>query len=680
MTVRIGIDTGGTFTDLVAFDSQAGTIRIAKQPSTPDDASVAIVRALEEAGVTQHDLDGVIIGTTVGTNAVLERKGANVLLVSTAGFEDVPFIGRMDKERLYDLHWVKPKPLVSRPNCIGVRERIDHHGQELVPLDRRSVDDLLALLAEATDIDAVAICLLFSYIAPAHEQMLRDAVAAAYPHLPVSLSSEICPVWREYERTSTTVADAYIKPVLQRYVRAVDRGFHSLGVDRPWNVLKSNGGYMSSALAVERPVPLLLSGLAGGVIGARYFGERAGASDLFTLDMGGTSCDIGIIQGGQQLYANEFRVAWGIPITLPCVAVDTIGAGGGSIAWLDKGGFLHVGPQSAGAQPGPAAYGMGGTAATVTDANLVLGRLNPAYFLGGKMSLDSAKAREVIAALAGELGLSVPAAAHAVVETTDENMANAIRLIAVERGLDPRDFALMAFGGAGPVHARSVAEKLGMSRVLIPLHPGLCSAFGALIADWRVDKVWTAFLRSDALDIDHIAAEFERLERAARDELEADGFGGEVVVTRSIDMRYAGQNYEREVPLSGDGVDATTIGRALERFAELHEAFYGFSIEGETIELVNFRLTAVGLAAVPALAELAPSTTEPCPVATRDVYFAARGFVPCPIYRRDQLGAGMRVPGPAIVEEIDATTVVHPGDLLEVTPSGVMALDVAGSQ
>jgi N-methylhydantoinase A len=310
----------------------------------------------------------------------------------------------------------------------------------------------------------------------------------------------------------------------------------------------------------------------------------------------------------------------------------------------------------------------------------MLGRLNPAYFLGGKMALDAAKAQEVIASLAGDLGMAVPEAAHAVIETADENMANAIRLIAVERGLDPRDFALMAFGGAGPVHARAVAEKLGMSRVLIPLHPGLCSAFGALIADWRVDKVWTAFLRSDALDIDHIVAEFERLERTARDELVSDGFKGDVVVARSIDMRYSGQNYEREVPLSGNGVDATTIGRALERFTELHEAFYGFSIEGETIELVNFRLTAIGLATVPALAELPPSTAEPRPVATRDVYFAACGFIPCPIYRRDQLGAGVCLHGPAVVEEVDATTVVHPGDALEVTPSGVMTLEVAGSQ
>lgn len=675
--VRIGIDTGGTFTDLVAFDGRTQTIHVAKQPSTPDDASVAILRALDEADLTRRDVADIIIGTTVGTNAVLERKGARVLFVTTAGFEDVPFIGRLDKERLYDLHWAKPSPLVERPNCVGIHERIDHHGAELVPFTAESIRELVALIDQRDDIDALAVCLLFSYINPSHEQAIAAALAAAFPGLPLSLSSAISPVWREYERASTTIADAYIKPVLQGYIRAVDRGLHASGVERPWNLLKSNGGYMSSALAAAHPVPLLLSGLAGGVIGARYFGECVDASNLFTLDMGGTSCDIGIIQN-QQLYANEFQVAWGIPITLPCVAVDTIGAGGGSIAWLDKGGFLHVGPQSAGARPGPAAYGTGGTQPTATDANLVLGRLNPSYFLGGRMALDAGKAREAIASLAGTIGLNVAAAALAVIETADENMANAIRLIAVERGLDPRDFALMAFGGAGPVHARAVAQKLGISRVLIPPHPGLCSAFGALIADWRVDQVWTAFMRSDALDVERVVAEFDRLERAARAELRADGFTGEAMIARSIDMRYSGQNYEREVPLAGDSVDGVAIKHALERFGELHEAFYGFSIEGEAIEMVNFRLTAIGLAPVPVVKDLAPSQGAPEPVAVRDVYYEAAGIIPCPIYRRDQLGAGARLHGPAIIEEVDSTTVVHPGDGLEVTPPGVMSLTIGG--
>jgi N-methylhydantoinase A len=469
------------------------------------------------------------------------------------------------------------------------------------------------------------------------------------------------------------VADAYIKPVLQRYLRAVDQGFRAMGVQRPWNLLKSNGGYMSSALAAERPVPLLLSGLAGGVIGAKYFGDRAGVANLFTLDMGGTSCDIGIIRDGQQLYANEFDVAWGVPITLPCVAVTTIGAGGGSIAWLDKGGFLHSGPQSAGARPGPAAYGTGGVVPTVTDANLVLGRLNPSYFLGGKLPLDPALAWEALAPLSAGMGMDVSATAHAVIETTDENMANAIRLLAVERGLDVREFALMAFGGAGPGHARAVAQKLGITRVLVPPHPGLCSAFGALITDWRVDTVWTAFMRSDALDVRHIVAEFGRLEEAARDELAADGFTGEATVSRSIDMRYAGQNYEREVPLPGDTVDATAIEQALARFTELHEAFYGFAIEGETIELINFRLTAIGPAKVPELPVLPPQVGTPAPREQRPVYFGGE-FLSCPAFRRDHLGAGCLLHGPAIIEDIDATTVLHPGDLLEVTPSGVLSI------
>jgi N-methylhydantoinase A len=314
----------------------------------------------------------------------------------------------------------------------------------------------------------------------------------------------------------------------------------------------------------------------------------------------------------------------------------------------------------------------------VTDANLLLGRLNPGYFLGGKMLLDVERGREALMPLADALGLALPAAAQAIVETTDENMANAIRLISVERGFDPREFALMAFGGAGPVHARAVAEKLDIPRVLVPLHPGLCSAFGALIADWRVDKVWTAFMRSDALDVARIAAEFRRLEIAARDEIVAGGFKGDVLVHRGIDMRYAGQNYEREVPLPDTTITPDTIGQALGRFAKLHEAYYGFSIEGEAIELVNFRLTAVGTSPVPNITAPPPACAQSEPFAMREVYFDPIGFIPCPIYRREHLAAHQRIAGPAIVEDVDSTTVVHPGDVLEVKPSRVLIIHIGG--
>jgi N-methylhydantoinase A len=676
--IRVGVDTGGTFTDLVLYDSARGTLRIAKQPSTAEDASAAVLYALDDTSVDGRAIDGVVVGTTVGTNAVLERSGARVAFVTTAGFEDVVFIKRTDKEKLYDVHWKKPSPLVERADCVGVDERVAHDGEVIVSLDPLDCGALLEAIRARPGIEAIAICLLFSYVNPSHEQALRSALAAEFPDLAVTLSSDVSPMWREYERASTTIADAYVKPVLRQYVDAMERGLASRGVRRSWHLLKSNGGYMTSGLARERPISLILSGLAGGVIGAKHFAGETHERDLFTLDMGGTSCDIGLILEGQQSYANEFDVAWGIPISLPCVAVSTIGAGGGSIAWLDKGGFLHVGPQSAGASPGPAAYGAGGRLPTITDANLILGRLDPTYFLGGRMRLDLDRAREAFGSLARALEAEVATVAHAALETADENMANAIRLISVERGYDPRDFALLAFGGAGPLHGRAVASKLGIGRLLIPPHPGLCSAFGALIADWRVDRVWTAFSRSDMLDPARVLSEFARLEREAESELRSDGYAGPIRLTRSIDMRYAGQNYEREVPLPASRLDEKHIVEALGRFADLHRAFYGFEFEGEVIELINFRLTAVGQMEPPRLARVAEAAGAPPAWATRDVHVGSGGFGPCPIYRRDQLGAGVRLSGPAIVEEEDSTTLIYGGDTLTVLPSGVMSVQIAG--
>ena len=678
MTIRIAIDTGGTFTDLVAYDQERGTVRTAKQPSTPNENSAAIIATLREAGVMGPEVTGITIGTTVGTNAVLERKGARVLFVTTAGFEDLLFIQRLDKERLYDLHWKKPRPLVARVDCVGIQERVDHQGNVSIPLDSESLNDLVAATRARPGIEAIAVCLLFSYLNPSHEEAIGEVLAREFPGVPISLSSHVSPVWREYERASTTVADAYIKPVLQRYIGAVDRAFGSVGVTHPWNLLKSNGGYMSSRLAPEKPVSLLLSGLAGGVIAAKHFGDQAAHGDLLTIDMGGTSCDVGVIRDGQQLYANEFNVEFGVPITIPRVLVNTIGAGGGSIAWQDRGGFLHVGPRSAGAVPGPASYGTGGEHPTVTDADLLLGRLNPSYFLGGRMPLDVEKAAAALAPLAAALGLDTPATAQAVIETTDENMANALRLLTVEQGIDPREFALMAFGGAGPVHAREVARKLGITRVLIPPHPGLCSAFGALIADPRVDRVLTGLMRSDALDVARVLAAFRRLEAEALDEIAADAPLEQVRLHRSIDMRYAGQNYEREVVLPDAQLTPESLRRALGRFAELHRAQYGFAIEHEVIELVNFRVTAIGKIDAPSMALPAGAAASAGPVSTRDVYFRASRPAPCPIFRRDGLPAGRRKGGPLVIEEPDSTIVVFPEDVLEVTPSGVIAMTIGG--
>jgi N-methylhydantoinase A len=673
-TLRIGIDTGGTFTDFVLVDESTGSIRTAKVPSTPDDPSDAIAAGLAE--LASEGVTHLIVGTTIATNSVIQRSGPSVVYVTNRGFEDVPFVGRLDKERLYDLHWQKPRPLVRRRDCVGVDGRVDHRGSIVEELDGSDLDELRGELVSRRDRDGtvVAVCFLYSYLEPAHERAVLAAVRAALPGVKVSASHEVSPVWREYERASTTIADAYVKPAIDGYVDRVGAVLREeLGLEH-WNLLGSNGGYLSAPEARARPAQVLISGLAGGVIGARFFAEEAGFPSVFSLDMGGTSCDLGLVLDGQQQYAGEFNLAFGVPVTIPCVAVRTIGAGGGSIAWVDKGGLLRVGPQSAGARPGPAAYGQGGREPTLTDANLTLGRLSASYFLGGAMSLDEEAAADALAGLGETIGMSAESLALAAVRTADENMANEIRLIAVERGLDPRGFALIAFGGAGPLHARAVAERLGMSTVVVPPHPGLCSAFGCAITEARVDRAQTHHARSDLADPARLAAAQRALEERAVVDLRRSVAVEEPVLRRTADMRYAGQNYELETPLP-DGDLEERLDELLAAFEHEHERQYGFRLDGEVIEIVNLRVTAMRPESPPAIAAPAPEG-EPTPIEVRAVWFDAGGLVDCPIFRRDALPAGARLEGPAVIEEVDSTTLVFPGDRLEVHPGGSLVLTI----
>ena len=675
MSVVLGIDTGGTFTDFVLVDHGTGAIATAKVPSTPRDPGLAIAAGLARLDGVQR-IDRLIIATTVATNAVIERKGPRVVVVTNRGFEDVLFIGRMDKERIYDLNWRKPKPLVNRRDCLGIGGRFDAHGKELLPLDEDELAGLRERLAGyAGEEVSVAICCLFSYLDGAHERRAAAAVRAALPTAHLSLSHEVSPLWREYERASTTVADAFVKPVVSRYVERVGSVIEGSLETPHWNLLASNGGYLRSGQALERPAQLLISGLAGGVVGGRHFAERTAHPAAFILDMGGTSSDIGLVVSGSQQYTTEFRIDFGIPVTIPCVAVQTIGAGGGSIGWIDKGGFLHVGPRSAGAEPGPAAYGRGGTEATVTDANIVLGRLDPDYFLGGAMPLDASAARAAVARLGEALGMTPEQAALAMLRTADENMANAIRLIAVERGLDPRDFSLIAFGGAGPLHGRAVAERLGMRTVIVPPHPGLCSAFGAAIAEARVDRVQTYFTNSESLDLAALAAAIERLRAATVAELRASVQAAEPEIRTSADMRYAGQNYEVEVPLPAGPLDDQGWSATLQRFGEVHAQLYGFDLPGEPAELINLRVIALS-PEPPARFTVVPVPGRPA--TRRQVWFDGEGSVPATILSRAQLAADGPLAGPAIVEEVDSTTLVYPGDEVRVEESGVMILSCGG--
>ena len=661
--LALGIDTGGTFTDLVALGAD-GSVRVAKAPSTPDAPLGALLSVLDKAAVPGAAIERIVHGTTVATNTVLQRRGAEVLYVTTAGFEDIPFIQRINRKSEYDLHWLKPRPLVQRRNCLAVAERIDAQGEVLVPLEAAAMEQLAAQVAERSA-EAIAICLLFSYLNPAHELELGAFLERRFPSIPVSLSHRVAPLWREYERSSTTVADAYLKPLLSGYCRSIGDALEERRVNGPCSLLKSDGGTTGLTQAPERPVDLLLSGLAGGVIGGAHFAREAGFQQAITLDMGGTSCDVGLLLEGEPQFTTDYEIEWGLPVAIPVIEVRTLGAGGGSIARIDKGGMLAVGPESAGARPGPGCYGTGGGDATVTDANLVLGRLNPDFFLGGELQLHPERAAAVIDPLARPLGLQREAAAQAVVDLADENMTNAIRLLTIERGIDPRDFVLVAFGGAGPLHAAAIAAKLGIRRVVVPPHPGLCSAFGAALARLRVERMQTLGMRHAVVDEADLAARFQAMLQAGRREIEAEGLRGAPRERLGLSMRYAQQNYEQDVEYRfADGLPA-----AVARFHRRHEEFFGYQFPDHPVELVHLKASVAETAVEPPPALAAPAA-------------AAAGAPPEPPeppragagYRRDRLPAGTELRGPVVIEELDSTTFVPDGVHLAVDRHGNLIL------
>jgi N-methylhydantoinase A len=667
VAIRVGIDTGGTFTDLIAVDESSGSLSVAKVPSNPADPVSAVIGAFEASGLDPADVSFVVLGTTIGINAVLTRTGARVVYLTTKGFEDIPFIQRINRKYHYDFTWRKPVPLVERPDCVGVVERLDEEGTPEVPLD----EEALRRALDGIDLDggpvALAVCLLFAYLNPEHELRTRELVAERYPGLAVSLSHEVAPIWREYERGNTVIVDAYLKPSLQRYVGGLSEAFGAHGIGARWSLLKSNGGGALAAEAQEVPSHVLLSGIAGGAIGGAHFLRLGGAEDGICLDMGGTSCDVCLVLGGEPLYSSDFEIEFGFPVSVQSVSTRTIGAGGGSIGWVDPGGFLQVGPQSAGADPGPACYGRGGEEATITDANLLLGRLDPAYFLGGRLAVDPALARGALERLGARLGRDPVDVASAMVRVTNENMANAIRIVTVEQGIDPRDFVLVAFGGAGATHAAEIADAIGMRRVFVPPNPGLCSAFGALV---RVDAVRSVFLTDRGTDAAELEALFAALEERALADFAAQG-GAEPSVRRSIAMRYQGQNYEQEVVVPPGELTPEALEAVYADYHRLYEGFYGYRLEGIPIELV--RLSAVVTAPAAALRPVASPGAAPGAEELRDVYFDG-GFVPTPILRRESLGEGERRAGPLIVESMDSTVVVPPAWTLVVQAGGILEL------
>jgi len=654
----VGVDTGGTFTDLVLVDGDE--IRIHKLSSTPDDPARAVLDGLRE--LLGDDAEARIIhGSTVATNALLERKGAVVALVTTAGFEDVIEIGRQARAEIYDLAVTKPEPLVPPERRFGVTERLDERGRVVAELEPGEIDDAVADVLAASP-DAVAICLLHSYANPSHER----ALAGAFADRPVfvSASCDVLPEFREYERTSTTTVNAYVGPVMSRYLGRLGE---RLGSDRV-RIMASNGGVVSLEAASRLAVQTILSGPAGGAVGGFEVGRRAGFDRAITFDMGGTSTDVSLC-AGDLTRTSEAEIG-GLPIRVPVIDIHTVGAGGGSIAYRDPGGSLRVGPESAGADPGPICYGLGGGRLTVTDANLFLGRLSAEHFLGGTRTLTTDGLEEAVSALAGELGLAPLELAEGVVRVANATMERAIRVISLERGFDPRDFTLVCFGGAGGLHAVDLARALGIPRVLVPAGAGTLSALGMLLADPVRDFSRTIMRPVDELGAEALERELAALEDLGRRELEAEGLpAGSLRFERLADLRYAGQGFELSVPVDEDPAAA---------FHARHEHRYGYADPDRAVEVVTVRVRAIAAMEKPTLAalELEDEDATDAILDERPVAFAGEAKA-AKLVDRDRLRPGNRFDGPAVVVEYSTTTFVPPGASCAVDGWGNLVLSPA---
>lgn len=662
----IGVDTGGTFTDFVVLDR--GAIRVYKVPSTPDDPSSAILRGIADL-VSNGDLAAVVHGSTVATNAVLERKGARTGLVTTAGFRDVLEIGRQTRPSLYNLNVEKEPPLVPREHRLEVTERLSEQGDVLTPLDSASIEAVIADL-QAADIESVAVCLLFSFVNPEHEQAVCQAIREA--GFTVSASVDVLPEFREYERTSTTVLNAYVMPLMDRYLGQLET---QLPAGVPLRIMQSNGGAISAATARSEAARTLLSGPAAGVVGAMFAAGASGITDCIALDMGGTSTDVSLIHGA--ITETTEGMVGGHPSRIPMIDIHTVGAGGGSIGWFDAGGALRVGPRSAGADPGPAAYGRGGTEPTVTDANLVLGRLSAGALLGGDVTMDVAGAIAAIEPIAERLESTVEEAALGIISIANANMEAAVRVISVEKGHDPRDFTLVPFGGAGPLHACELAESLRIPKVLFPATPGVLSALGMLAADIVKDYVRTILATGGVTEAE-VQDALDELETQGRQEILAEGIAEAAIgIEPFVDLRYTGQSYELRVPFTGD------LAATIEAFHDMHKTRFGYSDPGEPVQIVNVRVKARGIVEPPLMqVHEVEDLPLPDPAEIRPVTFAASSGaidVETPVYQRDRLHPGATVPGPAIISQYDTTIVLPPGWSGNVDPIGnLLATQVEG--
>jgi len=684
-SLRTAVDIGGTFTDLALHDEASGQVKFEKALSTPDALADGILECLGKAEAEPAAIRHFVHGSTVAINAVIQRRGARTALVTTAGFEDVYEIGRANRPDTFNLFFEKPAPLVPATLRFGVAERLGPKGQVLTPLDPASLAGVVRKLKRAK-VEAVAVCLLHAYANPAHEQAVGAAIRAALPELYVTLSSDILREYREYERTSTTVLNAFVGPQVARYLGDLEGRLRNRDFAGSFYLMQSNGGVMTAERARQAPVAMMESGPAGGIIGAAALGRTLGFENVIAFDMGGTTAKTCLVERGLPKMADQYFIGGyreGFPLRLPVVDIIEVGAGGGSIAWIDPGGALKVGPQSAGAAPGPACYGRGGREPTVTDANLLVGRLNPQRFLGGEFDLDVAAAEAALMErVARPLGMDKVAAAQGVLTLADARMAFAVRAITLQRGYDPRDFAMVAFGGAGPLHAAAIARELHVPKVIVPPQPGHFSALGMLLTDLRHDFVLTRVTDFHALDASGLEAWFAPLEAEGRAALAAEGYDSSAVVAlRALDMRYVGQEYTVTVPTPGRLDGPADMAALRKRFDAVYDQRYGHSGEEDPAQIVNLRLTVLGAVAKPDFAGLRDKTISAAPAGDRrPVYFESVGrYVDCPVRQRAAITPGETFEGPAIVEEYASTTVLHPGDRAAAEPNGCLVIDIAAA-
>jgi len=682
--MRVASDIGGTFTDLTYLDEETGEVGVMKVATTPANFAEGVVETLQKAELSASETSFFVHGSTVIINALTERKGVKTGLITTKGFRDVLEIGRANRPDIYNMYYTKPKPFVPRYLRLEAEERVNYKGQVLTPLKEEDVRKAVEAF-KADGVQAIAVCFLHSYANPKHEVECGEIIKQVAPDIPVTVSHQITQEWREYERTSTVVLNSYVHPIAKEYLDNLEDDLTSMGIDRQTlHVMQSNGGSATFDAGKSLPINQVESGPVAGVIGAAHIGKISGEPNVISLDIGGTTAKTSLVENSTPKITTEYKIEHrrdyaGYPILVPTVDIVEIGAGGGSIAWIDKAGALRVGPVSAGADPGPACFNWGGEEPTVTDANVVAGRINPFYCLGGTIPLDVGKAKSAIQPIAEAFNISTEEAAMGIIRITDANMINALKLVSVRRGYDPRDFALIAFGGGGPMHAGALMRELRAKKVIIPTEPAVFSAWGMLMTDLRRDYIRTLITRTDQVEPKRLNVIYGDMEQQALRELAAEGVKeSDMAFQRFADMRYMGQEHTVKVSLPGGQIIDEVMPDINERFHSLHEQTYTFRLD-TPVELVNYHVIALGRVKKPEIRKLegGEGALDRAQKETRNVNFDELGFHEAAIYERDLLPVGISIKGPAVVEEPAATTVIFPDQQLTRDEYGFLHIEMA---